>query len=70
MSLHGQVGPQIIAFLCVQRACRNLLSSLGRLWVSCHHCFIVLGHVSCFYRVVLLIIKQACSVLWLSKPAF
>ena len=24
----------------------HLLSSLGRMWVSCHHCFIVLGHVS------------------------
>ena len=38
----------------------NLLSSLGRLWVSCHHCFIVWGHVSCF----------CCMVLLLSKPAW
>ena len=26
----------------------NSLSSLGRMSVSCHHCFIVLGYVSCF----------------------
>ena len=38
----------------------NLLSSLGRMWVSCHHCFIVWGHVLCF----------SCMVLLLSKPAF
>ena len=38
----------------------NLLTSLGRMWVSFHHCFIVLGHVSCSY----------CMVLLLGKPAF
>ena len=38
----------------------SLLSSLGRMWVSCHHFFIVWGHVSCF----------CCTVLLLSKPAF
>ena len=36
----------------------NLLISLGRLWVSCHHCFVVLGHVPCF----------CCMVLLLSNP--
>ena len=38
----------------------NLLSSLGRMWVSCHHFFIVWGHVSCF----------CCMVLLLSTPAW
>ena len=38
----------------------NLLRSLGRMWVSCHHCFIVWGHVLCF----------SCMVLLLSKPAW
>jgi len=38
----------------------NLLSALGRMWVSCHHCFIVWGHVTCFCGMVL----------WLSKHAF
>ena len=37
----------------------DLLSSLGRMWVSCHHCFTVLGHVSCFCRMVLLLGKPA-----------
>ena len=36
----------------------NLLSSLGKMWVSCHQCVNVLGHVSC----------SCCMVLWLSKP--
>ena len=40
----------------------NLLSSLGGMWVSCQHCFIVWG------MSVLLshgfIAKQACLVLW------
>ena len=27
----------------------NLLRSLGRMWVSCHHSFIVLGHFLLFY---------------------
>ena len=38
----------------------NLLSSLGNMWVSCHHCFTVSGHVSCF----------CCTVLLLSEPAW
>ena len=37
----------------------NLVSSLGRMWVSCHHCFIVLGYVLCFYYMVLLLRKPA-----------
>ena len=37
----------------------NLPSALGRVWVSWHHCFIVLAHVWCF----------CCMVLLLSKPA-
>ena len=47
----------------------NLVSSLVRMWVSCHHCFIVWGHVSCLCCVDF-VSKQVCSVLWLSKPAF
>ena len=35
----------------------NLLSSVGRMWGSWHHCFIVLGHVSCFCSLVLLLSK-------------
>ena len=38
----------------------NLLSSLGRMWISFHYCFIVWGHAWCF----------CCMVLLLSKPAF
>ena len=38
----------------------NLLSSLGRMWVSGRHCLIVWGHVSC----------SCCIVLLLSKPAW
>ena len=37
----------------------NLPSSLGRMWVSCHHCLNVLGHVPCFCCMVLLLIKPA-----------
>ena len=47
----------------------NLLSSLGMMWVSCHHCFIVWGHVPCFCCMILLlskllgfVIKQTCSL--------
>ena len=38
----------------------NLLSSLGRMWVSRHLCFIVWGHVPCF----------CCMGLLLSKPVW
>ena len=58
-----KLGPQISVFcVCREHLLQiiNLLSSLGRMWVPCHHCFIAWGHVSCF-----------CSmVLWLSKPAW
>ena len=40
--------------------CVNLLSSLDRMWGSCHHCFIVWGHVLCF----------CCMLLLLTKPAW
>ena len=26
----------------------NVLNSLGMMWGSCHHCFMVRGHVPCF----------------------
>ena len=55
-----RIGPQIIVFLYVQRACPDLLGSLGRIWVSCHDCSIVLEHASCF----------RCMVLSLSKPVW
>ena len=42
-----------------------LLSSLGRMWGSCHHCF-SLCLVLLFRGFVA---KQACLVLWLSHPA-
>ena len=37
----------------------SLLSSLGRMWVSCQHCFIVWAHVSGFCWVILLLGKPA-----------
>ena len=37
----------------------NLLSSLGRMWVSCHPCFTVLGPVSCFWGMALLLTRPA-----------
>ena len=64
LSLHGEVRSTDYCFLCVQRVYPNLLSSLGKVWVSFYHCFIVLGLVLCFCSVV----KQACFVWWLSKP--
>ena len=52
-------------FMCTESV-SNLLSSLGRRWVSCHRCSIVLGA-----RVMLLlhgfVAKRACLVLRLSK---
>ena len=38
----------------------NLLSSLGSMWVSCHHSFIVWGHGSSFHCMVLSPSKLAC----------
>ena len=47
----------------------NLLSLLGRMWVSFHHCFVVL--VVCLMLLLHgFVAKQACLVLLLSKPAF
>ena len=57
-----KLGPQIIDFyLCREHILGiiNVLSSLGRTWVSCHHSFIVLGHVSCDFWMVLLLDKSA-----------
>ena len=39
------------------------------MWVLCHHYLIVLGRVSCVCCIVLLL-KEACLVLWVSKPVF
>ena len=38
-----KLGPQIIVCLCREHVLgiTNLLSSLHRMWGSCHHCFIV-----------------------------
>ena len=47
----------------------HLLSSLGRMWVSWHHCFVVLGHVSCFCCMIFFSLSMP-AVLWLSKHAF
>ena len=68
-----KLGPQTIVlhvcrehvffFLCIKDEIINfinLLSLLGRMWVSYHHCFIVVGYTSCFY----------CMILLLSKPAW
>lgn len=38
----------------------TLLSPGDRMWLSCHHCFIVWEHVSCFCGILLL--EQACLV--------
>ena len=61
--LHCQTRSTNHCFSCVQRACprdHELTELTGQdVWVSCHHCFIVLGHVPCF----------CCMVLLLSKPA-
>ena len=64
LSLHSQARSTNSCFLCVQRACSrviNLLSSLDKMWVSCHHCVIVWGQVSCFCYMVLLLSNPAWS---------
>ena len=45
-----KLGPQIIVYLCREHVLgiTDLLSSLDRMPGSCHHCFIVCGHVSSF----------------------
>ena len=45
----------------------NLLSSLDRIWVSCHHCFILGGGACLELLFHGFIAKQACLVFWLSK---
>ena len=60
LSLRGQGRSKNYCVLWIQRACPNLLSSLGRMWVSCHHCFTVCWHVLCFY----------CMISLLSKPGW
>ena len=53
----GQVHKVLFSYVCREHVLGiiNLLSSLGRIWVSCHDCFIVLGHVWCFCCLVLLL---------------
>lgn len=47
----------------------NLLTSLGGMWVSVHHSFIILEHV---FMLLLhgFADKKVCLILWLNKPAF
>ena len=57
-----KLGLQIIVFyVCREHVLgtMNLLSSLGRMWVSCHYCFIVWGYVFCLCYVVVLLSKLA-----------
>ena len=68
LPLHGQARSTDY-FLCVQRACPNLLSSLRRMWVSYHHCFFCLGE--CLILLLhAFVAMHTCLVLWLSKRAF
>ena len=63
LSLHGQARPTNYCLdVCREHVVGliNLLSSLDRMWVSCHHCFIVLEPVLCFCCTVLLLSKPAC----------
>ena len=66
------LGPQIIDFYVFRERILgiiNLLSSLGRMWVSCTHCFIVLG--ACLMLLLPgFVAKHSSLVLWLSKPGF
>ena len=62
-----KLGSQIMVFyVCREHilGIMNLLSSLGRMWVSWHHCFIVLGYVLCFCCMVLLLSKLAWFCDW------
>ena len=62
-----KLGSQIVVFyVCREHipGIMNLLNSLGRMWVSCHHCFIVLGYVLCFCCMVLLLSKLAWFCGW------
>ena len=67
-----KLGPPIAVFY----VCRdhvlgiiNLLSSLVRMWVFCHHCFIASGAGLMLLSRGFFFAKQACLVLWLSKLA-
>ena len=68
LSLHGRAGSTDCCFFMWRRARPDLVSSLGRMWVS-RHKFYSLG--ACL---VLLLpafaAKQVCLVLWLSNPTF
>lgn len=59
LSLHGEARSTDYCFLCVQRVCPNLLSSLGKVWVSFHYCFIAFDLVLCFWSMALLLSKPA-----------
>ena len=57
-----KLGPQIIvSYVCREQVLGifNLLSLLGRMWISTHHGFIVWGHILCFCGMVLLLSKPA-----------
>ena len=57
-----KLGPWIIVFSVCREYVLGIISlfiSLGRIWVSCLHCFIVWGHASCFCHMVLLLSKRA-----------
>ena len=81
LSQRGQAGSTEYHVLCGQRAgTRNhyLPSSLGWMWVSCHHCLTVRRHVSRFCLMVLLlseplgfVVKQTCflsNLTYRSRP--
>ena len=61
LSLSFQVRSKYCFYVCREHVLgiTNLLSSLGTMYVSCHHCFIVLGHALCFCYMVLLLSKPA-----------
>ena len=57
-----KLGSQVtILYVCREHVLgiSNLLSPLGRVRVSCHHCLTVWGHVFCFCWVVLFLSKAA-----------
>ena len=67
LSFHGQARSTNYCFLCVQRTCPNLLSSLGRMLGLMPLLFYCLG--ACLVLLLLgLVAKQACLVLRLGKP--
>ena len=72
LSLHGQARPTNYwgFFVCrdLVLGIINWLSALVRVWVSCHHCLILWGHVPHFCCMVLLLSKP-CLVFWLSSLA-